>query len=75
MRIVMKKDKSLTLGCNCIGGKKLCGYLRAYDYNDNDVDITIYNETGKKKKIKAGIYLDKKSIEKLIQFLTNIICK
>lgn len=70
-----KSKKPLILSCNCVGGRKYCGYLRAYDYGDNDVDIVIYNQINKKKKILAGIYFDEKSIEKLIQFLTKIICK
>ena len=56
----------MKLPCNCLGGEKNCGHLKIIDYKDKDCEIQLY-KYGRKKC--DAIYLNKKSIEKLIKFL------
>lgn len=59
------------IDCDCLGGKKYCGYLRVYDYGDNDIDLSVYSIPDKKWR---GVYLTEKNVKKLIKFLQNAIC-
>ena len=66
------ENKKLILNCDCVGGKKYCGYIRVYDYGENDIDLSVYSAPEKKF---FGVYLKKKSVKELIKFLQEVCLK
>ena len=58
------KVKTLTLNCECAGGKKTCGYLKIIKDQDGDTEIIPFI-----KKNCAIFLLRKKGTKKLKKFL------
>jgi hypothetical protein len=63
---------NLILPCNCAGGKKYCGAITLLKYEGEDKDCEIGIKNISTKKIN-WVYLNKKSIKKIIKFLNYVI--
>jgi hypothetical protein len=60
----------LTIKCCCIGGKaNYCNSLEVWRWKDGDYNLDIRDT--KTKKGSGGVYLDKKAVKKLIDFITK----
>ena len=58
--------KAFTQSCKCAGGLKYCGYIRIYNFGDNDLDIAVFDKQDKKW---HGVYFDEKAVKKLKAWL------
>ena len=59
----------MKIHCDCVAGKKYCNTLVVLDYGDKDCEIQVITGNGTTKNI---VFLNEKSIKKLIKFLNNL---
>ena len=63
--------QELKLSCDCVGGKKHCGWLSVIDF-EGGAEINLFMSFLGMKKCIAGVYLHEREIEKLKDFLNKL---
>ena len=60
----MKDIKTINLPCECVGGSKMCGFLRITNFFNNTFELNwVKNSNAKRAKI--GIYLKDRGMDRL----------